>query len=79
LAEAERIFADAMDQSPVQEATAPEYEDWWRAAQARSENYLRLSLGWDRFNTLTRAELKSLSDPSPPESLPSGAMESAGE
>ena len=78
LAEAERIFGEAMELGPVQDATAPEYEDWWRAAQARSENYLRLSLGWDRFNTLTRAELKSLPDQSAAESWQAIEMESAG-
>jgi hypothetical protein len=65
LAEAERIFADAMERAPVQDATAPEYEDWWRAARERSENYLRLALGWDRFNTLSRADMVSMQAPLP--------------
>lgn len=54
LQEAERIFAKAMAPSPEESADPETYENWWRAAQERSDNYLRLALGWDRFVTLTR-------------------------
>jgi hypothetical protein len=52
--EAERIFTKAMAPAPDGSSDPQAYENWWLAAQERSDNYLRLALGWDRFVTLSR-------------------------
>lgn len=59
---AEGLFFDAMTAAPVVEAESPEYAEWWNAAQFRSDEYLRATLGWDRFNRLTAAQLEQVAD-----------------
>lgn len=58
LLHAEKLFLDAMEAAPTQDASSPDYADWWAAARERAENHLRLVLGWDRFNTLRPGELE---------------------
>ncbi len=58
LRKAEALFGEAMEAAPSRDPEDPIYEDWWRAARQRGENYLRLALGWDRFNRLSRAALE---------------------
>ncbi len=58
LEKAAALFGEALAAAPSREVEDPVYEDWWRAARQRGENYLRLALGWDRFNTLSRAALE---------------------
>lgn len=56
LRQAEHLFLDALAAAPAVSAESPEYADWWHSARIRSEEYLRTTLGWDRFNALSRAE-----------------------
>lgn len=58
LRKAAALFEEAMEAAPSRDPEDGVYEDWWRAARQRGENYLRLALGWDRFNRMSRAALE---------------------
>ncbi len=46
-------FTQDISASPSQNPETPEYFSYWKSAQFRQDEQLRLTLGWDRFNRLS--------------------------
>lgn len=46
-------FTQDISASPSQNPESPEYFSYWKSAQARQDEQLRITLGWDRFNRLS--------------------------
>lgn len=50
---AQQSFADEMKSSPDADPTSPEYAAHWKRAVETHDDYLRRTLGWDKFNHLS--------------------------
>lgn len=50
---AQQSFADEMKSSPVTDPASPEYAAHWKRAVEAHDDYLRRTLGWDKFNQLS--------------------------
>jgi hypothetical protein len=46
-------FTQDISASPSQDPETPEYFSYWKSAQFRQDEQLRITLGWDRFNRLS--------------------------
>jgi hypothetical protein len=53
LRRAEELFYAGLEAAPTHDEASPEYADYWSASRTRSDNYLRIALGWRRFTTLS--------------------------
>ncbi len=46
-------FADSIAAAPSQDPASPEYFKYWKSAARLHDEQLRITLGWDRYNTLS--------------------------
>jgi hypothetical protein len=58
-------FTQDISVSPSQDPETPEYFSYWKSAQARQDEQLRITLGWDRFNRLSALAAQQSPSPSP--------------
>jgi hypothetical protein len=51
--QAQQDFSDALTAVNAPSVTSPEYQELWEKSVERHDDYLRRTLGWDRFNQLS--------------------------
>jgi hypothetical protein len=51
--QAQQDFADEMAAAPDADPASPAYAEHWKRAASAHDEYLRRTLGWDKFNQLS--------------------------
>lgn len=61
----QQTFAQEISTSPSQDPESPEYFSYWRSAQSKQDDQLRIMLGWDGFNRLSALAAQKMISPPP--------------